>query len=137
MRIFTVPRSLNETLAKATPSSEVPRSIPELPAIPEIPIIPPATQKPNGHLPTMSVYDEPPRDGVTFAYQDKLPKLPIPELSATCDRYITALKPLQTAREHAETKHAVQEFLRHDGVDLQEKLKKYAEGRTSYIEQFC
>ena len=85
----------------------------------------------------MSVYDERPKGGVTFAHQDNLPKLPIPELSSTCQKYLTALKPLQSPREHAETRHAVQEFLRHDGVELQDKLKRYAEERTSYIEQFC
>ncbi|KAL1871580.1 hypothetical protein VTK73DRAFT_2009 [Phialemonium thermophilum] len=84
----------------------------------------------------MSSSDEKPKGGVTFAYQDKLPKLPIPELADTCQRYIAALKPLQSPREHAETKHAVEEFLKQDGPELQEKLKKYAEGRTSYIEQF-
>jgi hypothetical protein len=83
------------------------------------------------------VQEDKPKGGVTYAHQDKLPKLPIPELEASCQRYLTALKPLQSLREHADTKHAVQEFLKHDGPELQEKLKKYAEGRSSYIEQFC
>lgn len=75
--------------------------------------------------------------GITFAAQDKLPKLPIPDLSKTIKRYLAALKPIQTAREHAETKQAAEEFLKNDGPDLQEKLKKYASDKTSYIEQFC
>lgn len=75
--------------------------------------------------------------GITFAAQDKLPKLPIPELENTCARYLEALKPLQTPREHGETQNAVEEFLRQDGPDLQERLKAYAQGKTSYIEQFC
>ncbi len=75
--------------------------------------------------------------GITFAAQDKLPKLPIPELDGTLKKYLAALKPLQSPREHAETKQAAQDFLRNDGPELQEKLKKYATGRTSYIEQFC
>lgn len=75
--------------------------------------------------------------GITFAAQDKLPKLPIPELASTCQRYVDALKPLQSARERAETQIAVREFLQQDGPDLQEKLKSYAQGKTSYIEQFC
>lgn len=75
--------------------------------------------------------------GITFAAQDKLPKLPIPELESTANKYLEALKPLQSPREHAETKHAVNEFLREEGPDLQEKLKRYAQGKTSYIEQFC
>ncbi|KAG6282014.1 hypothetical protein E4U46_008454 [Claviceps purpurea] len=74
--------------------------------------------------------------GITFAAQDKLPKLPIPHLASTCDKYLEALKPLQSPRERAETEHAVRDFLSTDGPDLQEKLKKYARGKTSYIEQF-
>lgn len=74
---------------------------------------------------------------ITFAAQDKLPKLPIPDLESSCKKYLSALEPLQTAREHHDTQHAVREFLHSDGPELQEKLKKYAEGKTSYIEQFC
>ncbi|RKU40021.1 hypothetical protein DL546_000132 [Coniochaeta pulveracea] len=82
------------------------------------------------------VQEDKPKGGVTFAHQGKLPKLPIPDLEASCQRYLTALNPLQSPREHADTRQAVQEFLRHEGPELQEKLKKYAEGRSSYIEQF-
>jgi len=86
----------------------------------------------------MTTYEDKPKEGgVTFAYQDKLPKLPIPELQKTCERYLAALKPLQTTREHAETRNAVLEFLNGEGPELNEKLKKYAEGKSSYIEQFC
>ncbi|KAG4035687.1 hypothetical protein MFRU_001g04550 [Monilinia fructicola] len=74
--------------------------------------------------------------GITFAAQEKLPKLPIPELGSTMTKYLAALKPLQTPREHAETKQAVEDFLRNDGPELHDRLKKYATGKTSYIEQF-
>ncbi|KAK3719686.1 carnitine O-acetyltransferase yat1 [Vermiconidia calcicola] len=76
------------------------------------------------------------KPGITFAAQEKLPKLPIPDLEATCERYLTSLDPLQTAREHHDSKKAVEEFLRTDGPGLQEKLKQYATGQSSYIEQF-
>ncbi len=75
--------------------------------------------------------------GITFASQDKLPKLPIPELEDTCRRYLEALEALQSPREHEETMAAVREFLEKDGPELQEKLRKYAVGKPSYIEQFC
>lgn len=75
--------------------------------------------------------------GITFAGQDNLPKLPIPDLKDSIEKYLAALKPLQGAREHAETQQAAEEFLRNDGPELNEKLKKYANGKTSYIEQFC
>ncbi|KAI9742418.1 MAG: hypothetical protein M1818_003952 [Claussenomyces sp. TS43310] len=77
-----------------------------------------------------------PKAGITFAAQDKLPKLPIPELGHSMERYLAALKPLQSAREHAETKQAVEEFLKGQGPELQEKLKRYATGKANYIEQF-
>ena len=77
------------------------------------------------------------KGGITFASQDKLPRLPIPDLSETCKKYLAALKPLQTHREHAETRMAANEFLKQDGPELQEKLKKYAARKSSYIEQFC
>lgn len=86
--------------------------------------------------PIMSSSASQSRPGVTFAAQDKLPKLPIPDLEATCKRYLAALDPLQNAREHHESERAVAEFLRTDGPELQEKLKQYATGRSSYIEQF-
>jgi len=73
----------------------------------------------------------------TFSGQSSLSKLPIPELDSSVTKYLAALKPLQTTREHAETQQAAEEFLKNDGPDLQEKLKKYATGKTSYIEQFC
>ncbi|KAK5132342.1 hypothetical protein LTR08_009177 [Meristemomyces frigidus] len=76
------------------------------------------------------------KPGVTFAAQDMLPKLPIPDLEATCKKYLAALDPLQTAREHADSERAVYEFLRAEGPELQEKLKQYATGKSSYIEQF-
>lgn len=75
--------------------------------------------------------------GITFAAQDKLPKLPIPELEHSMTKYLAALKPLQSPREHAETQQAVEEFLKSEGQELQDRLKKYATGKTSYIEQFC
>jgi carnitine O-acetyltransferase len=77
------------------------------------------------------------KPGITFAAQDKLLKLPIPELNSTLKKYVAALKPLQSAREHSDTIQAVEEFKKNEGPELQERLKKYATGKTSYIEQFC
>ncbi|CAG9949373.1 unnamed protein product [Clonostachys rosea f. rosea IK726] len=54
--------------------------------------------------------------GITFAAQDKLPKLPIPELESSLKNR--------------------GRLLRTDGPELQEKLRNYAQGKSSYIEQF-
>ncbi|MCJ1407877.1 hypothetical protein MMC19_001948 [Ptychographa xylographoides] len=75
--------------------------------------------------------------GITYAGQDSLPRLPIPDLESSCEKYLESLKPLQTPREHKDTINAVHEFLKRDGPILQERLKKYATGKSSYIEQFC
>ncbi|MCJ1395846.1 hypothetical protein MMC18_008732 [Xylographa bjoerkii] len=95
-----------------------------------------SSQPPNGDSEPSSAQKSKPKPGITYAGQDKLPKLPIPTLEDTCKRYLDALRPLQSHREQSETEAAVQEFLRRDGPILQEKLKKYATGKSSYIEQF-
>ncbi|MCJ1399576.1 hypothetical protein MMC11_002778 [Xylographa trunciseda] len=95
-----------------------------------------SSQPPDGDTEHSSMQKSKPKPGITYAGQDKLPKLPIPELEDTCKRYLDALRPLQSHREQRETEAAVQEFLKRDGPILQEKLKKYATGKSSYIEQF-
>lgn len=77
------------------------------------------------------------KPGITFAAQEKLPKLPIPDLEPTLKKYLASLDPLQTAREHNDSQRACDEFLRTDGPGLQNKLKEYSAGKSSYIEQFC
>ncbi|KAF2671597.1 acyltransferase ChoActase/COT/CPT [Microthyrium microscopicum] len=76
------------------------------------------------------------KKGITYAFQDQLPKLPVPDLEATIHKYLDSLRPLQSPKEHSDSRVAVKEFLRFEGVKLQEKLKKYAEGKANYIEQF-
>lgn len=131
VRIFSMPKSLGETLAGGG-SASVPRSVPDLPNITST-----AHEQSTQTTPPSSKSDMSRSQGITFAAQDDLPKLPIPSLEHTAEKYLTALKPLQGPREHAETKQAVHEFLRTDGPGLQEKLQQYAVGKTSYIEQFC
>ncbi|KIM49753.1 hypothetical protein M413DRAFT_438894 [Hebeloma cylindrosporum] len=84
----------------------------------------------------------------TFAYQGKLPKLPIPPIRDTCERYLRALAPLQDEDEHAATKKAVQDFLdgeeseggafagEGEGIKLDRMLREYAKDKDSYIEEF-
>ncbi len=126
-----MPKSLGETLNSSSLAS-IPRSMPD--QIQEDP----TTPRSELQRYKMTTISETPSDGgITFASQDNLPTLPIPELESTCKKYLAALKPLQTPREHAETKIAAQEFLKHDGPYLQGRLRNYAVGKSSYIEQFC
>ncbi|KAI9792753.1 MAG: hypothetical protein M1835_007664 [Candelina submexicana] len=64
------------------------------------------------------------KPGITFAAEDKLPKLPIPDLENSCKKYLEALKPLQSPREHDASIAAVHQFLTTEGPDLQERLKR-------------
>ncbi|WPK26811.1 hypothetical protein PUMCH_004172 [Australozyma saopauloensis] len=73
----------------------------------------------------------------TFQYQDQLQKLPIPDLAETCANYLKVLQPLQNEKEHEKTIEAVQKFLKSGtGEYLDTELRKYAENRNSFIEQF-
>lgn len=89
-------------------------------------------------VPALTAPERAPKEnGLTYANQHNLPKLPIPDLESTCRKYLESLSPLQSPGEHEDTKAAVQDFLRTDGPVLQDKLKNYAHSQTSYIEQFC
>ncbi|KAL7809883.1 Choline/Carnitine o-acyltransferase domain-containing protein [Trichoderma aethiopicum] len=145
VRSFNPPQSLAERLAEPRSYYNTPRSLPDLPEAPKEPEASTSTPPPRQPPQLSAAYTRVPKatynetkmeGGITFRHQDKLPKLPIPELESTAEKYLEALKPLQSPREHAETQHAVHEFLREEGPDLQEKLKRYAQGKTSYIEQF-
>jgi carnitine O-acetyltransferase len=130
-----MPKSLGETLA-ATPPTSLPKSAGQL--VNGLVNGKAAALKLSAYIPIPTAMSEKPKEGgLTFAAQDDMPKLPIPNLESSCQKYLAALKPLQGPREHAETRLAVQEFLKSDGPDLQEKLQKYAVGKSSYIEQFC
>ncbi|RWQ93629.1 carnitine acetyl transferase [Paecilomyces variotii] len=123
VRCFTSPKPLGETLGRNTQSTlEYRMAVSNTSAAIK-------NQTPNGT-------ETPQKKGITFANQDSLPKLPIPDLESTCKKYLSVLEPLQSPKEHEETKAAVQDFLKTDGPELQEKLKKYASSKTSYIEQF-
>ncbi|KAL8908481.1 MAG: hypothetical protein Q9207_000787 [Kuettlingeria erythrocarpa] len=122
-----MPKSLNESLAsEQPPNSNADRS------------------SVNGVAGNLSASEKEPlashgpkrKPGITYAAQDTLPKLPIPELEDTCRKYQAVLAPLQNRREQEDTAAAVQDFLKNDGLELQARLKKYATGKTSYIEQF-
>ena len=111
------------------------------------PSLGPSISLPNATTPATTVFDNSPANK-TFAYQNKLPKLPIPPIRDTCERYLRALAPLQDEKEHAATKKAVQEFLDEEGgegsgiigggegIKLDRMLREYAKDKDSYIEEF-
>jgi carnitine O-acetyltransferase len=121
VRTFTMPTPLGDTLNTKLSSSGTDNPVPK------------GNQNDVG---TNGSQQQQPK-GITFAGQDSLAKLPIPDLQSSCDKYLESLKPLQSPREHQDTTAAVREFLKADGPELNERLRRYATGKTSYIEQFC
>jgi carnitine O-acetyltransferase len=62
-------------------------------------------------------------------FQESLPKLPVPTLQETADRYIKSVHPLLSKQEYEHTKGVVADFIRPGGVgeELQKKLIAKAE----------
>lgn len=132
VRYFTAPKPLGNTMDVSQSPQQLDTPIKPSTA-PTSGTVPQEGLKPNeANTPLDGVR----KQGLTFKNQDSLPKLPVPDLEATCQRYLESLSALQSPREQAESKAAVEEFLKTDGPALQEKLKHYASSKTSYIEQF-
>jgi carnitine O-palmitoyltransferase 2 len=73
----------------------------------------------------------------TDHFQQSLPRLPIPQLHKTCERYLAALKPILNNDENAfkETRQILADFRTGDGkrLDAQLRYKNASNRHTSYI----
>ncbi|GFE17400.1 carnitine O-acetyltransferase [Streptomyces glebosus] len=76
----------------------------------------------------------------TFAQEDSLPRVPLPTLEASCERFLAWCAPLLTDDRRAETEAAVAAFLRPGGPGrvLQAALEEYdaTEGVHSWLDTF-
>ncbi|CAC5389476.1 CHAT [Mytilus coruscus] len=66
--------------------------------------------------------------------QKPLPKLPVPDLSRTLEKYIEIIQPILTPSQYAKTKDIVRDFgkLGGEGEFLQTKLKEYSETKDNW-----
>lgn len=71
----------------------------------------------------------------TMHYQASLPRLAIPDLDKTCERYLYATSPLVSPEQHARTREVVEDFRTGLGKELQAALVAHdkAHPDTSYI----
>ncbi|CUS10290.1 unnamed protein product [Tuber aestivum] len=80
-----------------------------------------------------TAYQEDPSAGPMLRFQKFLPKLPVPTLQETADRYLKSLKPLLTEQELQNTKTAVAEFIREGGVGQQLQDKLLAKAQNPHV----
>lgn len=73
----------------------------------------------------------------TLHFQKSLPRLPIPKLELTCERYLAAQRPLLIDESFRKTESNVNRFANTTGKQLQQYLKEYdnAHKHTSYISE--
>jgi carnitine O-acetyltransferase len=91
---------------------------------------------------TTTIHVSSPGRVATYSLQRKLPRLPVPTLEETVDKFVLFTQALQSEKDREATRRAADDFLRGDGPKLQEALLQYdrmgAEtGRQgSYVEEF-
>ena len=75
-------------------------------------------------------------------HQSKLPRLPLPTLELTLQRYLESVKPLQTKKAHSRTISVVNSFLQNQGKTLHAELNErnqhslLTKESTSYVRPF-
>lgn len=91
----------------------------------------PAIMKPSSLVKPVSVTK---LIGRYLAHQEGLPKLPVPPLQQTCERYLAVLEPIISEEEMVHTRELMAEFLRPGGVG--ERLQKSLERRARKTENW-
>lgn len=73
--------------------------------------------------------------GEMFKYQGSLPKLPVPPLRQTLERYLHSVRPLLSEEEFDMTQGVVEEFGKGggQGEELQRKLQQRAETTENWV----
>jgi len=59
------------------------------------------------------------RNPLTYSFQNALPRLPLPPLKDTVERYLKSVHPLLSKEEYAEAERMAEEFLKKDGPKMQ------------------
>lgn len=71
----------------------------------------------------------------SLVHQEGLPKLPVPSLTQTCERYLAALEPIVSEEELQYTRKLVEEFVRGGvGERLQKGLERRARKTENWVD---
>lgn len=76
--------------------------------------------------------------GETFANQENLPSLPVPELKNTIEKYLKSIKPYtkNDLNLYERQELLCKNFLENDGPILQQRLIEYAKGKRNWMSEF-
>ncbi|XP_031570096.1 peroxisomal carnitine O-octanoyltransferase-like isoform X2 [Actinia tenebrosa] len=72
----------------------------------------------------------------TFQYQDSLPRLPVPSLEQTCNKYLESVKPLVNETDYLQTDFLINEFKNGVGKELQKKLLQKGQEQRNWLEKW-
>ncbi|XP_013415789.1 carnitine O-acetyltransferase isoform X2 [Lingula anatina] len=68
-----------------------------------------------------------------FSIQQQLPRLPVPSIEQTLDKYLKSVRPLLSDEEYNQTQTIVADFAKDPGPKLQEMLLKKAETTDNWL----
>ena len=66
-------------------------------------------------------------------YEKKYPKIPVPNLKDTINKYLNSIKPISTKIEYEKALKIVEEFLLKQGPDLQKRLLEMAKTSKNWV----
>ncbi|ETI57496.1 hypothetical protein L914_02074 [Phytophthora nicotianae] len=73
------------------------------------------------------------RHPLTYSFQDALPRLPLPPLKDTIQRYLQSVHPLLTSKEYEEVERMAHEFVHKEGPKLQFYLYLKSWWSSNYV----
>ena len=91
------------------------------------------------HLRTIISYHPQGPKGDMLKNQSSLPRLPVPPLQQSLDKYLRAIRPIVNDIEYKKTNKIVKEFGRKDGEGekLQKALEERAKTHDSWVSDGC
>ncbi|CAI5759655.1 unnamed protein product [Candida verbasci] len=76
--------------------------------------------------------------GDLFKYQSQLPKLPVPELQETAEKYIKSIEPYLNKEQLKDSTSKILEFIKPGGQGeiLQKRLNEFKEGKDNWLAEY-